>query len=60
MFLITYQIRYYMTIDNMETSEPMLVNTILNIIGVNSLRLGGLHIITWSIQFRKSIDHSAS
>ena len=28
----------------METSEPMWVNLILNIIGVNSVRLGGLHI----------------
>ena len=28
----------------METSESTLVNPILNILGVNSLRLGGLHI----------------
>ena len=28
----------------MEASEPKLVNPVLNIIGVNSLRLGGLHI----------------
>ena len=28
----------------MEASEPKLVNSILNIIGVNSLRLRGLHI----------------
>ena len=28
----------------MESSEPKYVNPVLNIIGVNSLRLGGLHI----------------
>ena len=29
---------------HMEASEPKCVNSILNIIDVNSLRLGGLHI----------------
>ena len=29
-----------------EASDPMWVNPILNIIGVNSLRLGGLHIVS--------------
>ena len=29
----------------MEASEPKWVNPILDIIGVNSLRLGGLHIM---------------
>ena len=31
--------------DYMEASEPKLVNPVLNIIGVNSLRLGGLHML---------------
>ena len=29
----------------MEASEPMWVNPILNIIGVNSFRFGGLHMV---------------
>ena len=32
-------------LDNMKASETMLVSSISNIIGVNSLKLGGLHII---------------
>ena len=32
----------------LEVSEPRWVNPILNIIGVNSLRLGGLHIFEYN------------
>ena len=39
------------TIDYMEESEPKWVNPVLNIIGVNSLRLGG---------FQLSIQHTGS
>ena len=39
---LTCMARYYLFY--MEASEPKWVNPVLNIIGVNSLRLGGLHI----------------
>ena len=32
--------------ENLKTSKPKLVNSILNIIGVNSLRLGYLHLFS--------------
>ena len=38
---VTIQVRYHM-----EASEPKWVNLILNIYGVNSLRLGVLHVIS--------------
>ena len=38
----------------METSEPKLVNSILNIMGVEQLRLEGLHKL-YSIQIYKEI-----
>ena len=35
----------YKNYSYLNASEPKLVNSILNIIGVNSLMLGGLHLI---------------
>ena len=34
----------YLATKNLEVSEPKWVNPVLNIIGVNTLRLGGLHL----------------
>ena len=54
MIVIKLQRRILMNLlCNMEASEPKRVNPVLNIIWVNLLRLGGLHINwklkTWSI-----------
>ena len=40
---------------DMEASEPKWVNSVLNIIEVNSLRLGGLYIITHNISQIKEV-----
>ena len=47
----------------MEASEPKWVKPVLNIIGVNSLRLGGLHItltmnFTWNLKRKYWSDRS--
>ena len=45
LFNKTFRLIHRFDFCNMEASKPKWVNPILNIIGVNSLRLGGLHII---------------
>ena len=43
--LISSKLNLNLMYFDMEASEPNWVNSILNIIGVNSLKLGGLHVI---------------
>ena len=42
-FIFLYKLIFVLMDDYIEGSEPKWVNPILNIIGVSSLRLGGLH-----------------
>ena len=41
----------------MEACEPKLVNSVLNIIGVNSLRLGDLHMSSKQYFYKEMIDY---
>ena len=45
-FIVIYELDY------LEVSEPKWVNPILNNIGVNSLRFGGLHLPVWFISIQ--------
>ena len=43
---------FYIVIPNIEATKPKCVNPILNIIGVNSLRVGGLNILYSGLKCR--------